>query len=66
MLTIIKFFIITLHWDGANCIGSTKSKKLLMKINHVDEDEMRIQNVEETYLISYAQTNIGIMFEIGK
>jgi hypothetical protein len=27
---------------------------------------MRIQNVEETYLISYAQTNIGIMFEIGK
>jgi len=45
MLAIINFFIITLHWDEANCIGSTKSKKLLMKINHVDENEMHFQNV---------------------
>jgi hypothetical protein len=37
--------MITLHWDGANYIGSTKSKKPHMKINHVDEDEMRLQNV---------------------
>jgi hypothetical protein len=37
-----------------------------MKINHVDEDKMRLQNVLKTYLISYAQTNIRIMFEMGK
>jgi hypothetical protein len=40
ILKIINLFIITFHWDGVNNFRSTKSKKLFMKINHLDEDKI--------------------------
>ncbi len=52
--------------ENINGVRRFKSKNLLMEINIVDEDKNVFYNYWKHILILYAQTNIGILFEMGK